>query len=71
MHEHDLIRTGYYPSNFVSTLSGHQELKQLTRTEVDHHGRFFQHAGDEMLDYYGLTQGRNLCVGPTLEEAGL
>ena len=71
MHEHDLIRTGYYPTNFISLLSGRQELKQLTVVEVQHWGEFIQTAGEEMLEFLGQQQGKNLTVGPTLDEAGL
>ena len=60
-------RTGFYPSNFVSLLSGRQELKQLTTVLVDQ-GGLYQTAGEEMLDYYGLRQGANLSVGPTMRE---
>ena len=67
----EFYRTQFYPTNFVSTLPGRAELKQLTTIEVSHWGRFVQTAGEEMLDYLGQAQGRNLVVGPTLEEAGL
>lgn len=60
-------RTEFYPTNFVSGLSGRQELKQLTTVLVDQ-GGLYEHAGEEMLEYYGLRQGKNLSVGPTMDE---
>ena len=65
----DFYRTQFYPTNFNPRLSGRQELKQLTVLEVAHWGRFVQTAGEEMLEYLGQAQGKNLVVGPTLDEA--
>lgn len=70
MHEHDCYNTNY-PTNFPSKISGRGELSQLTKSEVAPWGVFFQHAGEEMLEYLGQVQGQNLSVGPTLDEAGL
>lgn len=60
-------RTEFYPTNFVSGLSGRQETRQLTTVLRDAQD-CWQTAGEEMLEYYGLRQGKNLSVGPTMDE---
>lgn len=72
MHQYDdaTILAIHYPrtpTNFISGLGSMAEKKQLTALLRDLNG-LYEHAGEEMLDYYALRQGRNLSVGPTMAE---
>lgn len=72
MYQHDLdIHYPRTPTNFISHLGTFAEKVQLTQV-LRAQGGLYEHAGEEMLDYLGLTRSRrNLAPGPSLQEAGL